>query len=78
MRLRNFSPKSQRAETEQQDRHHHQDNKVLPVFQKRCAAQNDRAHKRDEICRGEERAEGVKNPRHGFPWENESGKEDAW
>src|SRR6266480_5651420 len=76
--LRNFSPKPQRAETEQQDRHHHQDNKILPVFEERRAAQNDRAHERDKIRRGKEGAERIENPRHGLPWENESGKEDAW
>ena len=47
---------------------------MRPVFEKMCAAQNDRAHQGDEICGREERAERVENPRHGFARENETRK----
>ncbi len=50
---------------------------MRPVFEKVCTAQNDRAHQRNEIGRGKERAERVENPRHGFARKNEAGKENA-
>src|SRR5437899_13066554 len=51
----------QRAENEQQVRHQNENDKVRPVFKEIGAAQNDRAHERDEICRGKECAERIKN-----------------
>src|SRR6266550_7358067 len=42
-----------------------------------CAAQNDRAHKRNEIRRGKQRTERVKNPWHGFARKNEPREENA-
>jgi len=55
------------AESEEQGRHHNKNGKVRPVFEEIRSAQNDRAHERDEICRGEERAEGVKKSTAWFP-----------
>src|SRR5438132_11895406 len=74
---RELFPKPQSAQTEKQIRHHNKYQEVGPVFEKIGAAQNDRAHERDEISRRKERPERIKNPRHGFTRENESGKENA-
>src|SRR6266540_6979930 len=69
--------KSRCAESEEQGRHHNENGKLRPVFEEICSAQNDRAHECDKIGRGKQRAERIKNPRHGFAWKNESGKENA-
>ncbi len=50
---------------------------MRPVFEKNRPTQNDRTHERDEISRRQERAERIKNPRHGFPREDEAGKKNA-
>src|SRR4030095_4833666 len=70
-------PEAQSAETKKQIRHNNKHQKVRPVFEKICTPQNDRAHKRNEIRRGKQRTQRVKNPRHGFTRENEPGKENA-
>src|SRR4029453_17488041 len=75
--LSDLLSKPQSAKNKKQDRHQDKDGKVRPVFEKMCAAQNDRAHQGDEICGGEERAERVKNPGHGFPRKNEAGEKNA-
>src|SRR5207244_13079004 len=71
--LRDLFPELQRAENEQQVGHHNEYGEIWPVFEKICATQDDCAHQRDEISRGEERTKGVKDPRHGFPRKNKSG-----
>src|SRR6266487_7081851 len=77
LKLGDLLPKPQSTEDEKQDRHYDEDGEVRPVFEQMCAAQNDRAHERDEISRRKECAEGVKNPGHGFPRKNETGEKDA-
>jgi hypothetical protein len=78
LKLSDLLSETQRADTEKQDRHDDQDNEVRPVFEKMRAAQNDRAHERNEISRGQEGAERVKNPGHRFARENEAGEKDTW
>ena len=77
LQLADLFPKSQRAEHEKQDRHEDEDGEVRPVFEEMRAAQNDRAHERDEIGGWEKRAERIKNPGHGFPRENKAGEENT-
>src|SRR5438067_2237262 len=76
-RSRDLFSELQRANNEKQVGHHNENEKIRPVFEEICAAQNDRAHQRDEIRCGEERAEPVENHRHRFPGENESREEHA-
>ena len=77
LQLADLFPKSQRAEHEKQDRHDDEDCEMGPVFKKMCAAQNDRAHERDEVGGREKSAERIKNPGHGFPRENKAGEENT-
>jgi hypothetical protein len=55
----------------QQREEHGEDEQVAPEFQKTRATQDDRPHQFDEIRRGQQRAEGVKDPRHRL-----AGRED--
>src|SRR5207248_11377523 len=52
-RLREFFPEPQSTQTKKQIRHHNKHYKIRPVFEEICAAQNNPAHKRNEIRRGE-------------------------
>src|ERR1043166_6651504 len=54
--LADLFAKEQRAKREEQDRHDDEDEQMGPVFEKYGAAQNDRAHKRNEIGGRQERA----------------------
>ena len=76
-KLRDLGSKPRCAESEEQSRHHNENGKLRPVFEEICSAQNNRAHECDEIGRGKQCAESIKNPRHGFTWKNETGKEHA-
>src|ERR1044071_3868044 len=69
--------KEERAKREQQDRHDDENEQVRPVFKQLRAAKNDRAHERDEIGRGKNCAQRIKNPRHRFARKDEAGKEDT-
>src|SRR5436305_3524378 len=75
VRLRHLLFEAGGAEGEQEQAHageyHHVQAKIVQIG----AAQHNRPFKLDVIGGGEERTNGIKNPRHGFAGENEPGKE---
>src|ERR1051326_1441279 len=75
--LADLFAKEQRAKGEEQDRHDDENEQVRPVFEQLRAAKNDRAHERDEVGRGKNCAERIKNPRHRFARKDEAGKENT-
>src|SRR5437868_2468592 len=77
MQSSDFLAEAKRANAKERDRHSNQDSKVLPVFEKMRAAQNDGAAQGNEVGGRNNRTQGIKNPWHCFAWKNEAGKEDA-